>query len=364
MSGVKFGSTGVPTKAYPIFSRIRGYWRYVNMLYSLRKFDHGEIAKERMKIIKFYEQYGERATKEAFGADRKVISRWKRRLQEGNNSLMSLIPASTAPHTVRRSAIPEEVINFIKNLREKRPRLGKEKIKPLLDKFCRQKSLKTTSESTVGNIIRKNHFFFQKAGRIYHNPASKWADKRLMKPRRIRIKHAPKPEDFGHIMADTVVRIIDGIKHYFYSAIDIKLKFVLTLHYKRLNSRNMKDFYDRFKTVYPGIIKDWQTDNGLENLGELDDELNRQNILHIFSYPHCPKINAYIERYNRTVQEEFIDNNLDIIHDEKMFNRELADYLIFYNTERPHKSLGLKSPIDYLISNGAMSHKSLTYTRI
>ena len=32
-----------------------------------------------------------------------------------------------------------------------------------------------------------------------------------------------------------------------------------------------------------------------------------------------------------------------------LFHEKLADYLIFYNTKRPHKSLGLKSPIDYLI---------------
>ncbi len=333
------------------------------MLYSLRKFNSSEIAKERMKIIKFYQQYGEKATNEAFGADRRVINRWEKRLKKGNGSLMSLIPSSTAPHMVRRSTVSKEVIDFIKNLRKKRPRLGKEKIKPLLDKFCSQKGLQTISESTVGNIIKRNHFFFQKTGRIYHNPASKWAVESLTKQRRLRVKHTPKPEYFGHIMADTVMRIIDGIKHYFYSAIDIKLKFVLTLHYKRLNSRNMKDFYGRFNTVYPGIIKDWQTDNGQENLGEFDYELKRQNIPHLFSYPHCPKINAYIERYNRTIQEEFIDNNLDIIHDEKIFNQELAEYLIFYNTERPHKSLGLKSPIDYLILNGGMSHKSLTYTQ-
>jgi hypothetical protein len=89
--------------------------------------------------------------------------------------------------------------------------------------------------------------------------------------------------------------------------IDARLKFALTLNYKRLTSRNMKDFYLRFKSVYPVVIKSWQSDNGSENLGEFDDQLNREGILHYFSYPHCPKINTYIERYNRTIQEEFID---------------------------------------------------------
>jgi len=44
-------------------------------------------------------------------------------------------------------------------------------------------------------------------------------------------------------------------------------------------------------------------------------------------------------RHNRNIEEEFIDNNLDIINIKKMFSQNLADYLIFYNGERPHKSL-------------------------
>lgn len=71
-------------KAYPIFSRIRGYREFIKMLYSLREFSDSEAAEQRIKIIKFYEQYGEKATKDAFGAGRKVISRWKKKLKEGS----------------------------------------------------------------------------------------------------------------------------------------------------------------------------------------------------------------------------------------------------------------------------------------
>jgi len=139
------------------------------------------------------------------------------------------------------------------------------------------------------------------------------------------------------------------------------MKFVLTLNYKSLNSRNNKDFYQRFKSVYPENIKDWQSDNGAENLGEFDQQLEKDQIPHLFSYPRCPKINTYIERYNRTIQEEFIDNNMDIIHDKILLNQKLADYLIWYNSKRPHKSLGLKSPLQYLLEKGGMSQKYLTY---
>jgi len=72
----------------------------------------------------------------------------------------------------------------------------------------------------------------------------------------------------------------------------------LALDYKRHTSRDISDFYERFKRVYPLSIKSWQTDNGSENLGEFDEKLKRDGITHYFSYPRCPKINTYIERYN------------------------------------------------------------------
>jgi transposase len=99
-------------KAYPIFSRIRGYRRMQKMLNSLKKFEGSEVAKERIRIIEFYDNYGENATKEAFGADRKVISRWKRRLRENRGELSSLIPHSTRPHRMRRSEILLRLLNI------------------------------------------------------------------------------------------------------------------------------------------------------------------------------------------------------------------------------------------------------------
>lgn len=357
---------GDSLKVYPVFSRIRGFYsrRFQDMLYSLRRFSGNEVAEQRMKIIQFYEKYGEEATKEAFGADRKVIWRWRKRLKENGGSLSALIPRSTRPHRTRRSEVPVEIINFIREMREKYPRIGKEKIKPLLDKFCKERGLKTISESTIGNIIKRHNFFYQKSGKVYHNPGSRWAERGLKKRKRLKIKHPIRSEDFGHIVSDTIEVIIDGIKYYLYSAIDARLKFALTLKYKRLSSRNMKDFYHRFKRVYPLTIKSWQTDNGSENLGEFDEELKKEGIPHYFSYPRCPKINTYIERYNRTIQEEFINHNIDIIHDDSLFGKRLAEYLIFYNTQRPHKSLGLLSPIDYLIEKGIMSQMYITYGNV
>src|SRR3989338_788990 len=88
-------------KAYPIFSRIKGLEEVKKVLKSLRKFSKDEVAKERLKIIEFYQEYGEKTTTKAFGIRRNTVFVWKKRLKESKNSLSSLIPTSTKPKTLR-----------------------------------------------------------------------------------------------------------------------------------------------------------------------------------------------------------------------------------------------------------------------
>jgi len=266
--------------AFSVYSRIRGYRRYRQMLSSLRRFSRDEVAQQRWRIMEFYDKYGEQATREAFGADRKVISRWWQKLKHHEGALEGLIPQSTRPKRTRTMIVAVEIVQHIRQIRQEYPRLGKEKIKPLLDEYCEKNGLKAIAESTIGKVIKHYKFFYQKAGRVYHDPSRKQPDKQ----KRLRVKRSPRHEDFGHIIADTVERVTDGVKDYFYNAIDAKLKFALTLNYKGLNSKNMKDFYERFNAVYPLQIKDWQTDNGSENLGEFDKTLQK------LQFPICLSI--------------------------------------------------------------------------
>ncbi len=51
MSVLKYGKSGVLSHAYPILSRIRGLKGVMPVIASLRKFDHEEVAKERMEAL-------------------------------------------------------------------------------------------------------------------------------------------------------------------------------------------------------------------------------------------------------------------------------------------------------------------------
>jgi transposase InsO family protein len=349
-------------RAHPIFSRIRGYRRFEAMLHSLRRFSRDEVAQERYRILRFYDTYGEKATKEAFGVDRKLVHVWKKRLKASDGHLEALLPHSTRPTRVRRMRIDPRIIDYIRQMRQEHPGIGKEKLKPFVDKYCNEAHIPSVSESTIGKIIKRHKFFYQRSGRVYHDPSSNWMKQKRSKPKRLRVKHAPKHTEFGHFQADSSVKFMDGIRRYMISAIDSTLKFSFSSCYSQLTSRDARDFLKRLELVYPLSIKSLQTDNGSEFLGEFDAYLKHKGIPHYFIYPRCPKINGCIERFNRTLKDEFINNYLHLIDDLPRFREKLVDYLVFYNTERPHKSLGLKSPLDYLISKGATSKMIATCT--
>ena len=82
----------------------------------------------------------------------------------------------------------------------------------------------------------------------------------------------------------------------------------------------------------------------------------KEKVRQVFSYPRCPKINAYIEKFNRTLREEFIDVNGVLIKEEEEFKNLLIDWLVYYNSKRPHFSLNLKAPLEFLVENNKMSH--------
>ncbi len=67
-----------------------------------------------------------------------------------------------------------------------------------------------------------------------------------------------------------------------------------------------------------------------------------------YSRVRTPKDNAVLERFNRTIQEEFVDMTYSSIEDLKDFNEELTDWLVEYNLVRPHQALDYLTPLEYI----------------
>ena len=94
-----------------------------------------------------------------------------------------------------------------------------------------------------------------------------------------------------------------------------------------------------------------QTDNGSEFKGKFDQAIQQlQATTHLFSYPRSPKTNGYVERFNWTIQDEFINYEIDTAENyPEVFNQKLNQWLTYYNTIRPHQSLGYMTPQQYLV---------------
>ena len=146
------------------------------------------------------------------------------------------------------------------------------------------------------------------------------------------------PKEPGDLVQiDCVIKFINGIKRYIVSGIDYRTSFAYSFAYTHLSSAISTDFLHKFQAVAPFEIKHIQTDNGGEFMDKFHADLEKQGLIHFFNYPRHPKSNGKIERYNRTIQLECIDPNLeDLAYDINKFNQILTDWLIYYNTQRPH----------------------------
>ena len=327
---------------------IMGYARdmvqYTHYTTQYKYITNQEIIDYRFKIIQFFEKHGLEATLDAFDVCKATIYNWKKLIQTdtpGKNSIANLAPKSTRPHHFRSSEVDLWYYEQVRLLREHHPGIGKAKLKPLLDDLCREKQCDTISESTIGRIIAK----LKQRGRIpadhkvtFHartGQITNHQDGTILRKRR-RNGYMPKAAgDLAQI--DCVIKFINGIRRYVISGIDYKTSFAYSYAYTKLSSTTSVDFLHKFQRVAPFTIRHIQTDNGSEFMAKFHKDLEEQGLIHFFNYPRHPKSNGKIERYNRTIQAECIDLNLEhLAYDIDYFNQILTEWLLYYNTVRPH----------------------------
>ena len=133
------------------------------------------------------------------------------------------------------------------------------------------------------------------------------------------------------------------------------------------------DIYSRFKlgVIYPDMGQDWsigalqillpvlpckpdfiQTDNGLEFQQRFKNYVTKDlGMQHHYIHKSTPNENAVIERSFRTDEDEFFFFRLktrpkDIFELNKLY----SEYLVWYNDERIHLSLGMKTPLEVIQS--------------
>ena len=343
------------------FNKFKGTKGFITMWERVIRFRYmiTEQAKQRCRILAFWDKYGDTATKEAFNVSRPTLFRWQKAIKEGKGKLEYLNPKSRAPKGRRKRVVPETIKDFIIKERKFDPHLSKDKLSILM----KEDGVAAISASTVGrmiNALKKQGIIPQKTKLSLYGKTGRLIER---KPNKIKKKLRSKGHTGGLAKADTIVRFTNGIKRYVVTAIDKESKFTFAYAYKSHSSVQTADFMKKFKTVAPISLTHVQTDNGSEFADHFDVFLEKNGIVHFHSYPRCPKMNTEIERFNRNISEAFISRNRMLLaYDIEAFNQKLIDWLLWYNTRRPHWSLGLVSPLRYIVSKLSDKESHMCWT--
>ena len=328
------------SKTKKLFSGVKGYNPFMKTVISISSFNKSQTAQYRLKTIEYYQQFGLEATLSAFPVKRSTLFLWQKKLKDGKGKLTSLLPELTRPKNVRQMNTHSLVLAEICRLRKKHYRLGKHKLYPLIKRYCDSLGIVVPAESTIGKIIKRNRLFYGKPIYGYHDPNRK----KQAKPKKIRVNQAPKPETGGYLEMDTVETIIDGIRRYTITAIDVKLKIVYAQTFTTKHSQNTLIVLKIIASILPVKVHTIQTDNGSEFEGVFEQYCRDNKIKHRWTYPNSPKINGVIERFNRSLQEEWLDLYQDEMLDINLINRRIKEYLDFYHHDRIHESLNDQTP--------------------
>jgi len=349
---------------YPIgiFSGIKRFMQYISDIAHLDKKIQAVI-RHRIEIIEFFDGYGIEATKKAFKVGRSTVFNWKNNLKTSGGKLSSLAPLSRVPKNRRRRIVKKEHIDFILGYRKEHPGTDKLTIKPVLDATCMALGIETISESTVGRIIKElkdqnkipSYQVRTSINGKTGNLRIKGTRKREHKLRVGSFK-PQKPGDL--VQVDAITIFFDGIARYIITALDVKTRFAFAYVYKSLSSNTARDFIKRFREIAPFDLGAIQTDNGKEFHKYFREYLEIEQITHYYNYPRCPKMNTYVERFNRTIQDQHISWNMNLLYEPDEANKKMMEYLIWYNTEKAHRGIGKVPPLRYFINNYIQSEKS------
>ena len=319
---------------------------------AIRKWDlFRKVGRERLSLaaqlklewIIFYHTIGNgkvTPTARHFGISPKTLHKWLNRFDEKN--LLSLEEHTRAPQHVRAWMVSGEEESNISSLRKQHMKLGKRKLK-VLYKSTYGKDISTWK---IERVIRKHHLYPDMKRHQLTIAKRKGAYAKL---RIHQIKEKlERTKQYGilwHI--DCIILWWYGYRRIIITALDDTTKIAYAHCYPNNTSQTATDFLNRLQMVAGSKIQAIHTDNGSEFAGAFERACQTLSIQQIYSRAHTPKDNAALERFNRTIQEEWLEQSVIGLDDIQTANQDLTEWLIYYNAVRPHQALDYQTPLAY-----------------
>lgn len=134
---------------------------------------------------------------------------------------------------------------------------------------------------------------------------------------------------------------------YAYALIDVRSRWGYAEATERISTHKSSRFLQMAQARSPFPFGTIQSDHGAEFSRWFTKRCAYHGIAHRHSRVRTPTDNAYVERFILTIQKQCLKR---IPRSLKAWRKEIPDFLHWYNTERPHMALGMKTPFEVITS--------------
>jgi len=232
---------------------------------------------------------------------------------------------SSRPHSCKH-AVSEAVVDRIRYYRRRYGRCA-----TIVHAYCKREGTQV-SLATVRRILRRLGFVVRKR---YHK---QWHPPVERPP-------ATKPGDL--VQTDTVHLYDHATKQrtYLYTLVDVYSRWAYAEHHKQLSARLAAQVLARGQAYAGFPFRMVQADNGPEYTSEFENMLRTNGSAVRHSRVRKPNDNAFVERFNRTIQEECTGSTSPVDLD---LQGKVLTYLAYYNEERLHLGIQCRTPREML----------------
>ena len=355
---------------------LHGYFR--NWDYADKHTSHlrkKKIVENRIKILKFWDKHGLEAALE-YAAEiipnkrcsRATLYRWRKALSDsgkldkmGRCRLSTIDPKSTRPIHCRLPKNYDELYGPIKQILSEHHMLGKNKVHRILQNMVKRNKLvlnkleEIPSVSTIGRIIKS----MRELGRIpdkqkisFNALTGKLHVVSKKKKKKLRRgEYRPKyPGDL--VQMDGVITYCYGKRTYILNAVDYVSEKAISVILPSNKSCYTAEVLNKIDELFGFKIKHIQTDNGSEFMDKFANTMEKLSKTHFYNYVKKPMWNGKVERFNRTMQEEWLsDPDIQILITSNIAeaSEELRKYISWYNNERPHQTINYMTPSEFVV---------------
>lgn len=285
------------------------------------------------------------------GVHRSTVWRWRRKWEIRNQDIQrqnynrptrqktaklhgyrwSIPTSSSRPHGCSH-AIPDELVTLVLEVRHTLKRCAEVVWHHLVNVLEVSVSL-----SSVKRILRRHHCF----------DGARKPRVRRDNPHR---PHVTKP---GELVQTDTIHHVDprtGRQLYYYTVIDLFTRMTHVTMSTQLRQGLAAEAVLTAQRQWGFSIAMVQADNSPEYGRYFEQQMSRVGIQTRHSRLHRPNDNAHIERFNRTIQTECIGYHWSKSVPLSLQQAKLTAWLAYYNTERVHLGIQLRTPIEMLQS--------------